>query len=286
MSMKVLVVDYRSPEAPVELARSLRETGFGVLREHPLPLDLLQEVAGEWSGFFANPAKRDYPFDPVVLDGYYGAEVAETAKGAEQRDLKEYFQIYPGGRYPREVSDAAQRYFEAARALAAELLAWIEAAVPDSLRARFPMSLAAMVEESPRTLLRILRYPPLSGDEPHGALRAAAHEDINLITVLPAAAEPGLEVQDAEGYWHAVPCDPGTVVINAGDMLQELTGGYFPSTTHRVVNPRGPAATRERISLPLFFHPRDEVQLSARHTALSYLEERLRDMGIRRSDET
>lgn len=282
--MKVLVVDYRDADAAADFAHSLRETGFGVLRGHPLPLDLLAEVTREWSGFFATEAKRRYPYDPVVLDGYYAPEIAETAKGASLRDLKEYFQVYPEGRYPEEVSDAALRYFESARGVAAEVLSWIEASLPEAIRESFAMPLADMVAESPRTLLRILRYPPLTGDEPDGALRAAAHEDINLLTVLPAAEEPGLEVLDADGQWHEVPCDPGTVVINAGDMLRELTEGYFPSTTHRVMNPAGPARTRERISLPLFFHPRDEVRLSDRHTALSYLEERLRDMGIRKEN--
>ena len=117
-------------------------------------------------------------------------------------------------------------------------------------------------------------------------MRAAAHEDINLITLLPAATAPGLEVLDTQGRWHSVKCDPGTIAINAGDMLQMASCGFFKSTTHRVVNPRGPEARLPRYSMPLFLHPRAEVRLSAEHTAKSYLEERLRELGLLKAGET
>ena len=84
-----------------------------------------------------------------------------------------------------------------------------------------------------------------------GAIRAGAHEDINLLTVLPAANEPGLQVLTKEGEWLDVPCDFGNLIINIGDMLQEASGGYFPSTTHRVINPEGADKTKARISLPV-----------------------------------
>ena len=77
-------------------------------------------------------------------------------------------------------------------------------------------------------------------------MRAAAHEDINMITLLPAATAPGLQVMDIAGKWYDVPCDIGTIVINSGDMLKEASGGYYPSTTHRVVNPRGPESRASR----------------------------------------
>ena len=137
-----------------------------------------------------------------------------------------------------------------------------------------------MVENSDKTLLRVLHYPPLEGDEELGAIRAGAHEDINLLTVLPAANEPGLQVKTKEGDWLNVPCDFGNLIINIGDMLQEASGGYYPSTTHRVINPEGSDKTKSRISLPLFLHPKPEVVLSDRHTANSYLMERLRELGV------
>ena len=160
------------------------------------------------------------------------------------RDLKEFFHVYPWSVFPSEVSGAALRYAEIATELAKTLLGWVEANTPADVAARFSQPLASMIDGSRRTLLRVLRYPPLDGAEAEGAVRAAAHEDINLLTVLPAANEPGLELLDAEGRWFAVPCDPGSVAVNGGEMLDLASGGYYPATTHRVVNPIGEAATR------------------------------------------
>jgi isopenicillin N synthase-like dioxygenase len=137
-----------------------------------------------------------------------------------------------------------------------------------------------MVTNSEQTLLRILHYPPLDGSEEPDAIRAAAHEDINLLTILPAANEPGLQVKAMDGSWLDVPCDFGNLIVNIGDMLQEASGGYFPSTTHRVINPKGADQTKSRISLPLFLHPNPEVVLSERYTAKSYLQERLKELGV------
>ena len=87
-------------------------------------------------------------------------------------------------------------------------------------------------------------------------------------------------MQTQDGSWMDVPCDFGNLIINIGDMLQEASGGYFPSTSHRVINPSGKASQKSRISLPLFLHPRSEVKLSERHTQKSYLLERLKELGI------
>jgi len=124
----------------------------------------------------------------------------------------------------------------------------------------------------------VLRYPPLTGAEEPGAVRAASHEDINLLTVLPAANEPGLQVLDTAGNWHEVPCDFGSLVINCGDMLQLASGGYYPSTSHRVMNPTGESAKRSRLSLPLFLHPADDVVLAEGRTAFSFLQERIAEL--------
>jgi isopenicillin N synthase-like dioxygenase len=207
--------------------------------------------------------------------------VSETAKGRSQRDLKEFYHVYPWGRIPAALRGDALAYHGVANALAAELLGWIEAGLPANIAAGLSEPLSGMITSSPNTLLRVLHYPPLRGDEAPGALRAAEHEDINLITLLPAASAPGLEVRDRQGNWHVVPCEPGAMVVNVGDMLQEATGGWLPSTSHRVANPTGDDARCSRISLPLFLHPRSEVVLSQRHTAGSYLDERLRELGVR-----
>jgi isopenicillin N synthase-like dioxygenase len=126
----------------------------------------------------------------------------------------------------------------------------------------------------------VLHYPPLTGQEEPGAMRAAPHGDINLLTILPAATEPGLQVLGTDGGWHDVPCDFGLLIVNIGDMLEEASGRYFPSTVHRVLNPVGAAARKSRVSLPLFLHPRKEVVLSERYTVGSYFEERIRELRI------
>ena len=135
-------------------------------------------------------------------------------------------------------------YRRIAMELALELLDWVEANTPPEIAARLSMPLSKMMEGSKRTLLRVLRYPPLPDSIPDGAVRAAAHEDINLLTVLPASDAPGLELLDTNGQWHPVPCDPGSLAINGGEMLDLATEGYYPATTHRVVNPTGPDARR------------------------------------------
>lgn len=276
--MNVEVVDFQSPDAPESFTRSLRHTGFAVLVNHPLSSGLVQQIYDEWLAFFDSDAKYAYRYSPVEQDGWFGPDISETAKGNSVRDLKEFFHVYPWGQYPTEVSDAALRYANEATAIALTLLGWVEDHTPDEVSRLFSRPLNQMMDGSIRTLLRVLRYPPLHGDEPPGAVRAAAHEDINLLTVLPAANEPGLQVRDLAGNWHDVPCDFGSLAINCGDMLQLASAGYYPSTTHRVMNPTGESATRSRLSLPLFLHPADDVVLAEGRTASSFLQERIAEL--------
>jgi isopenicillin N synthase-like dioxygenase len=137
-----------------------------------------------------------------------------------------------------------------------------------------------MIAASPQTLMRILHYPPLSADVPQGSVRAAAHEDVNLITLLPAATATGLEIQDIHGNWHPVPGNPGDIVVNVGDMMQLVSQGYYHSTTHRVVNPPADIATQSRYSMPLFLHPHPDVMLAGQITAKDFLQQRLREIGL------
>lgn len=279
--MNVRVVDYRAPDAAEQFTRSLHETGFGVLVNHPVPQDLVEKIYADWLSFFGTEAKHDFAFSVEKQDGYFSPEISETAKGHTQKDIKEYFHVYPWGRIPAELRDDAMRYYDVANGLAAELLSWVERYTPADIAAHYSEPLSGMIQDSKKTLLRVLRYPPLTGMEPAGSLRAAAHGDINLLTILPAANEPGLQVQDMNGDWVDVPCDFGMLIINIGDMLEEASRGYYPSTQHRVVNPSGEGATKSRVSLPLFLHPRDEVVLSERYTAGAYLDERLRELGVK-----
>ncbi len=278
--MQFPVVDYRSARAAEDFCTSLAQTGFGVLTNHPLDAALVEGIYAEWQQFFASDAKHRVAFDPVRYDGYFSPKVSETAKGHTQRDLKEFFHIYPWGRYPAEVSDAAQRYYLAGSRLAGELLGWVEAHSPPEVRARYSQPLPSMIEACEDTLLRVLHYPPLTGAETPGAMRAAAHGDINLLTLLPAATGPGLQVLLRDGSWQDMPCDFGLLIVNIGDMLQEASGHYYPSTVHRVLNPVGDAARKPRISLPLFLHPRREIVLSDRYTVGSYFEERMRELKL------
>lgn len=275
--MSVGVVDYQQPDAPAEFTRSLRETGFAVVVNHPLPWALVEEIYVEWSAFFDSPAVHRYT-TPDRNVGYFPPSISEVAKGHEARDLKEFFHIFPWSEYPAEVSDAAQRYREIATDMAATLLAWVERHTPGDVSSRFSVPLTSMLDGS-ESLLRVLRYPPLPPMVPEGAERAAAHEDINLLTVLPAGSDAGLELLGSDGAWYPVPCDPGSVAVNAGEMLDLASDGYYPATTHRVVNPIGPSARTARMSMPLFLSPAPDVVLAHGRTAGEFLAERITELN-------
>lgn len=279
--MKVKTVSYPSPDAGQLFTASLKETGFAVIKDHPIPPDLIQRSFQEWKEFFKSEKKNRYQFDPGRQAGYFPFR-SENAKDYGKKDLKEFFHYYPWSELPEETRLYTPVLFDRLTSMAAELLRWLDAHTPPEVSARFSIPLTRMIERSSETLLRPIHYPPLSGAEEEGAVRAAAHEDINLITLLPAATAPGLQVKDTHGNWHEVPCDPGTIVVNSGDMLREASGGHYPSTTHQVVNPRGPEARLPRYSMPLFLHARSDVRLSERYTAGSYLNERLREIGLKK----
>lgn len=278
--MKLEAVDYTSATAQQDFVKSLHETGFGVLKNHPIQQELVSNIYQAWQTFFDSQEKNDYRYNVGTQDGYFPPDVSETAKGHSKKDIKEYFHYYPWGQCPAELKEQLAQYYKEANKLASELLSWVEAHTPKDVAKNYSQNLSSMVQDSEQTLLRVLHYPPLKGDEELGAIRAGAHEDINLLTVLPSANEPGLQVQKQDGSWMDVPCDFGTLIINIGDMLQEASDGYFPSTSHRVINPEGADKTKSRISLPLFLHPHSEVVLSERHTAGSYLHERLVELGV------
>ena len=279
--MKLEPIDYLAPDSGERFVESLRVTGFGVLKNHPIQEGLVSSIYEEWQVFFNAEEKNAFHFNRDTQDGFFPASVSEVAKGHTVKDIKEYFHYYPWGQCPDSLRANISAYYEATMAFASELLGCVEEYSPAEVSAKYSEPLSGMVKGvgSDQTLLRVLHYPPLTGDEEPSAIRAAAHEDINLITILPASNEPGLQVLTKENEWMDVPCEFDTLVINTGDMLQEASGGYFPSTTHRVVNPEGADQTRSRISLPLFLHPRPEVVLSDRYTSREYLVERLKELG-------
>lgn len=280
--MDVLVVDYRATDAAEKFALSLKETGFAVLKNHPVSWDKVEKIYQEWFAFFNNPAKFNYQISNDNQEGYVPLTIAEKAKGASVKDLKEFFQLYfPSNRYPAEVSALSREYFDEVFQLGKALCQWLQEYMPVAVSKKLSEPIPDMLS-SERTQLRVLHYPGLRGNEEAGAIRAAAHEDINLITILPSATEPGLQVMGTDGKWRDVPTDPGTLVVNIGDMLQEATGHFYKSTSHRVLNPEGADMTKPRLSLPMFIHPKAETRLSDHYpTAEAYLDERLRELGLR-----
>ena len=278
--MNVLRVDFTFADAPKQFAESLKGTGFAVITNHHVAEPLIKDVYAKWDSFFNSKEKVDYVFDPKKnsQDGYFPH--GETAKGYKIPDLKEFFHIYPGARMPVYLEAATYELRVALFAVAGTLLTWLQNELPADITAKLHCPLPQMVSDD-RTLLRVLYYPALDGKEEKGAIRAAAHGDINLLTLIPAASTEGLQVQDIHGNWHDVPCDFGSIVVNLGDMLEMATQHYFKSTIHRVVNPRESEKRVPRMSIPLFTHAKADVVLKPGFTAFDYLEERLRELGLK-----
>ncbi|MEM0923702.1 MAG: 2OG-Fe(II) oxygenase family protein [Pseudomonadota bacterium] len=272
-------VSYTDPAAPAAFARSLRETGFAVLTDHPVTPARIEEAYAAWGAFFNSDDKHAYTVNPETQDGYFPFK-SENAKDSAVKDLKEFYHVYPKGRVPEKVEELTRRLYDDLREIGVTLLGWVQDQAPAEVAAAFSETLPQMMAGSEQNLLRILHYPPLEVSPEPGAVRAAAHGDINLITVLLAGSAPGLEAQDTAGNWHAVPCDPGMIAINCGDMLEMASGGYFPSTVHRVVNPER-AENGARFSMPMFLHPRPDVVLKPGTTAGAFLDERLREIGLK-----
>ena len=261
MAHIVQTIDYQKNTANEQFVESLHNTGFAVLRNHPINKELIHSIYNEWELFFNSKNKHSYTFNPDTQDGYFPYR-SENAKGYTVKDLKEFFHYYQWGVYPENISDKTKLLFLDLVKLGQQLLQWIDINTPQDIRTYFSMPLSNMIHNSSTNLLRIIHYPPLDSPIKDGALRAAAHEDINLITILVTGSQPGLQVQSKNNQWVDIECNPGWLVINTGDMLQECSDGHYPATIHRVVNPIAKYAHLSRYSMPLFIHPRDDVILS------------------------
>lgn len=276
--MKIAKIDLKSPKAAEQFVASLKDTGFAIITNHGIDESILEHSYSEWARFFASSNKFNFSFDPKTQEGYFPFK-SENAKNAPAKDLKEFYHIYDVNKLPVGGSSTIWLRMRLAE-LASELLGYVQKVSPPEVRERFLEPLPNMIKDSNSTLFRVLHYPPIENAE-EGAVRAAAHEDINLLTLLPSATEAGLEVMGRDGKWISVECDPNSIIVNVGDMLELASGGYFKSTTHQVVNPSGSAAKKSRYSMPLFLHPRPEVRLSENKTAGEYLEERLKELGLK-----
>lgn len=283
--MYIKAIDINGVNAAQKFVNSLRNTGFAVIKNHPIPQTLMHETIEEWKNFFKSASKYDYLAKPPTIAGYFPFK-SENAKGYSKKDLKEFFHYYPAHGLPKEMSEKTAQLFLSMETAARMLLGWIEESLPSTIKESLCMPLPKMVEGSKESLIRIIHYPPLANAEEVGAIRAQAHEDINMITLLPAASAPGLQVRDLNGVWHDIQSDPYEIVINAGDSLQELTQHYFISTPHRVINPVDKDRECSRYSMPFFLHAHPQVKLSERHTQESYLKERLNEIWFSVPKET
>lgn len=287
------------------LGASFARYGFAVISDHGLPQDRIEAATDAARAFFALPdaAKLNYRLPNAGQRGYTPFGI-ETAKGAAHYDLKEFWHVgrdLPAGhRFRAHMADniwpdAEVPTFHAAvgwlyQALDAMGLKVLEAiAVYLGLERDF----FAPTVDLGNSVLRLLHYPPVPADGPH--IRAAAHEDINVITLLLGAEEAGLEVKDRDGRWLPINPPAGALVCNIGDMLQRLTNHRLPSTTHRVVNPAPERRGVARYSTPFFLHFNADYLIrtlpgcvDAEHpdrypqpiTADAYLQERLREIKL------
>ena len=295
--MDVRSIDFLDPDAGEAFIASLRETGFAVVKHAPIPWHALERIYAGWLDYFLSDAKYEFLCDPTTPEGtqrgFVPIDVSETAVGHEHPDLKEFFHIRPGSDVPAHLADDIEAYRASAFTLGVALMDWIKQYAPPAATVRLeqtpdtvrlePTPATVRLEQTPdsilcpqTSLLRVVHYPPI--DRSGEAERAAAHEDINLLTLLPASPQRGLELQTIQGAWVPVEIEPRDMVVNTGDMLQEATDRYFPSTTHRVVNPSANDNV-SRISLPYFLAPPIDTVLSSRYTAGGYLAERLAEIN-------
>ena len=290
-----------------ELGRSFETYGFGVVRDHGIPQNLIERAEAKSKEFFALPeeVKRRYAVAGGGGARGYTPFGTEKAKDAQVHDLKEFWhvgrdlpadhslsQFMAPNVWPTEVEWFRETFEELYAAFDAAGGRVLEAI---ALHLDLPQDFFADTVRDGNSVMRLLRYPPLEGAEAEGAIRAAAHGDINTITLLLGAEEAGLELLTADGDWLAVAPSKGALVINIGDMLDRLTNGKLVSTKHRVVNPQGEAAYRARYSMPFFLHFRPDYLIEtlpscidpdapddhpAPISAHDFLMQRLREIGL------
>lgn len=287
------------------LGQGLQATGFLNVEGHGIDSSLIDGTYDLWKRFFKLPdeVKRRYADTAGEGRGYTPFGV-EHAKDQPLPDLKEFWHVgqeppaghplrdeYPGNVWPVEIPEIAEptvRLYKSLERVAENLLRAL-AEYFDLPRDTF----SSMMDVG-NSILRIIHYPPVR-PEHDPAVRAAAHEDINLITLLCEATDSGLEILTHDGEWMPVESGPGQIVVDAGDMLSRFTNEVIPATTHRVVNPAADAG-RDRFSMPFFVHPYPSCDLTVQErfvstdrpakfppiTAGEFLEQRLREIGLKK----
>jgi isopenicillin N synthase-like dioxygenase len=289
------------------LGKAYEEIGFVALKNHRLSDSLVANLYSEVQAFFKQPeaTKKKYEIEGLAGQRGYTSFGQEHAKGRNTGDLKEFWHF---GQYVEDNDAIAKEYPENVNvkelsqfnSVGKEAYQTLEETGRDMLRA---LALYLGLTETffdahihnGNSILRPIHYPPIT-NEPKDAVRAAAHEDINLITLLMGASADGLQILNKQNEWVAVTALPGQIVVNVGDMLQRLTNNKLRSTTHRVVNPPKEKWAQSRFSIPFFLHPRSEMPLNCleqcitdenpQHysniTAGEYLNQRLLEIGLKK----
>ena len=290
-----------------ELGAAYREWGFAGINGHGIPQSQIDGAYDVFKAFFALPedVKKQYHVPGGGGARGYTAFGVETAKGAQHFDLKEFWHIgreipddskyrdvMPPNLWPTEVPGFREHgygLYQTLDALGSKVLSAL------ALHIGLPEDYFLDKTDYGNSILRPIHYPPITADDIPN-VRAGAHEDINLITLLVGASAAGLEVKSRDGEWVPFTSDADTIVVNIGDMLQRLTNHVYPSTTHRVTNPPGEQARKPRYSVPFFLHPNPDFVIDvlpstvtadnpSRYpepiTAQGYLEERLREIKLK-----
>jgi isopenicillin N synthase-like dioxygenase len=287
-----------------ELGAWFERYGFAIVADHGVPQAIIDDALAAAKAFFALPTavKAGYHLTGGGGQRGYTAFGVETAKDHAVADLKEFWHTgrdLPEGHPYRDVMppnvpvaedivarfDTTQRaMFESFDHLGAHILRAI-AQYLDLPTDFFDAKIA-----NGNSILRTLHYPAQQNGVAAGAIRAGAHTDINVITLLLGAEEPGLQLLDRAGNWLPVTAPPGCVAINIGDMLSRLTNDRLPSTIHRVVNPTAERATFARYSTPFFLHFAPDVLIESlplggppKHTPITahaFLQQRLREIKL------
>lgn len=288
-----------------ELGASFQETGFAVINNHQICARAIAQSQKLIEDFFALPlsVKTQYQRPEIGHQRGYAPLGCENAKGRHQGDLKEFWHI---GRPP---SQAALSDDEILPTPSMQDIEGFDSATQnlftecDQFGAQILKALALYLDldgdwfdsviDKGNSLLRLLHYPAQDQPPPSGVVRSGAHEDINLITLLLGAQEAGLQVKHQQYGWLDVTVPDGAIVLNCGDMLQRLTGGILPSTTHRVANPKAERARFSRYSMPFFLHPKNNFVIKTLPSCVArggidyppisagdYLTERLIEIGL------
>lgn len=288
-----------------DLGAAFTNIGFVAIKNHGLSDDLRARLYETVRYFFSEPdvIKKQYEFPGLFGQRGYIGKGKETAKGFKVADLKEFYHIgqpeptgsMPSNIFPKEVPDFEKYTLEVYRTFENTGKTLLRAI---AIYLGLPEDYFEDKVKNGDSLLRALHYFPILNPElvPEGAVRAAAHGDINLITLLMGASAEGLEVLRRDGQWIAITALPDQIVVNVGDMLDRLTNHKLKSTIHRVVNPPREKMSTSRYSIPFFMHPRADMDLTSLESCVSqehpklytnmtageFLDERLRELGLKK----